>query len=359
MNAHVSSTDEGVDPPIGLPKAYTSMYKVDEPGRGNIDTNRLGAAFLAGGTSLALTYAGTRIGSRLGKSGGFTSAAGGMAGGAAGGIGGGFTNQAITDFVNRVNPQVRLGDYVENSVVQTVENGEKKYYVMSNTDSWQINFGPPYEVIAEKKIGYVPDLDFCKYVNTTALLCSHQFILRDTINDYQADYEAKNPGKGIRVKTLYTVEPRGKDGCYYKWSTTNYDPTTNVEGTTVNVEEVVRKYVIKDKATCVWTPTNEFVTDISGYPLRQYFDSVKNEMVFPTKVTTYVSNYSGRWIKILPSTTADNFVEIAQIAVYDVAGENIAFKKQCYASSEYTGPDGTPGLVNKITNGIIAAVPSI
>ena len=338
-DAQVRSTDEGVDPPISLPKVWKSVNRTLRPGQG-VSGLSMAGAIAVGGTQLALGGIGTAIGGRAG-------AAGSLVGGVAGGVGGGFAGIAMTEAIQKLNNSVSLGNYVENSVAKD-ENGN--FYVSSETDNWSINFGPIYEVVANRKIGYVPDLEFCANVNTTALLCSHQFILRDTVNDYQA----ANPT--VHVKTLYTVEPRGKDGCYYKWSTTSYDPATNLEGTVTNVEEVVRKYEIKDKSTCVWTPTNTFIKDMKDYPIRQYFDSVKKMMIYPTKTINYISNYSGRWIRIRPSLTAgDSFMEISQIAVYDPTGKNIALNKPCYTTSTYGGPDGLAAPVNIITNGILAA----
>ncbi len=342
-DAQVRSTDEGVDPPISLPKVWKSVNRTIQPGGGINGISMLGA-IASSGTSLALGSVGGKIGSRAGADGTLRSAIGGTVGGIAGGIAGGFAGQGITELVAKLNKTaVSLGQQVENSIAKD-SNGN--FYVASESDNWSINFGPIYESVANQKIGYVPDLQFCTNVNTTELLCSHQFVLRDTINAYQA----ANPN--IHVKTLYTVEPRGKDGCYYKWSTTSYDPATNVEGNFTNVEEVVRQYVINDKSTCVWAPTNNFIKDMANYPVRQYFDKITNTMMYPTKVTSYISNYSGRWIKILPSQTAtDSFLEISQIAVYDATGKNLALNRPCYSTSTYGGADGTSAPVNIITNG--------
>ena len=343
-DAHVHSTDEGVDPPISLPKIFKSINRTIYPGQG-IDPAAMGGAIASSGTSLALGYIGGSIGGRAGASGSLTSAVGGAVGGIAGGIAGGFAGQGVTELVAKLSTAaVPLGQQVENSIAKD-SNGN--YYVASESDNWSINFGPIYESVANQKIGYVPDLNFCNNVNTTELLCSHQFVLRDTILAYQA----ANPN--IHVKTLYTVEPRGTDGCYYKWSTTSYNPATNAEGTYTNVEEVVRQYVINDKSTCVWAPTNNFIKDMTNYPVRQYYDTTTNTMVYPTKITSYTSNYSGRWIKILPSQTAsDSFLELSQVAVYDPTGKNIALNKPCYSTSKF----GVSAPVNIITNGNLAAI---
>ena len=339
-DAQVRSTDEGVDPPISLPKIFKSVNRSLRPGDG-VSASDVAGALLVGSTQLALGKVGSVIGKRA------AGVTGGFVGGVAGGVGGGFAGIAMTEEMRKLDKSVALGNYIENSVAKDL-NGN--YYVSSETDNWSINFGPIYEVVANQKTGYVPDLEFCTNVNTTAILCSHEYILRDTINDYQA----ANPN--VHVKTLYTVEPRGKDGCYYKWSTTSYDPATNKEGTVTNVEEVVRKYEIKDKSTCVWTPTNTFIKDMKDYPIRQYFDSVQKIMVYPTKIVKYTSNYSGRWIRIRPSLTAgDSFMEISQIAVYDPTGKNIALNKPCYNTSTYGGPEGLAAPVNVITNGVLAA----
>lgn len=326
-DAQVKSTDQGYDVPISVPKIYEKVEKSrPEPGKS------FNASSFA--TSLASTAVSTGLGMGLGAVGGGGAAA--LALGTVGGVAGGVAGNALAETISKALPQFYPNSEMTTSVVAT---GSNNYMVLTNNDHWSINHGPIYEQRARDGNGYVPELDFCKKAITSQLLCSNQFVLRDTINAYQL----QNPNK--HVKTVYEIEPRGVDGCYYKWTTVTYDPATNIEGTNVEQEAVIKKYVINDTSTCVFEPvydTNRndvFIRDQTvinkDYPIRQYLDPVTGITKYPTKSVTARATYQGRYIRIRPSQIAkDSVMQISQIAVYDPTEANIALQAvNVYASS--------------------------
>jgi hypothetical protein len=329
-DAQVKSTDPGVDVPISVPKIYEKTEK-SGPRIGDFNVSSFESA-------LASTAVSTGLGMGLGAVGG--GPVGGLVLGTVGGVAGGFAGNALAEAISKANTQFNPNDEMTTSVVAT---GNNNYMVLTNNDHWSINHGPIYEQRARDGNGYLPQLNFCEKVITSQLLCSNEFVLRDTINAYQQ----QNPGK--RVKTVYEIEPRGVDGCYYKWTTVSYDPNTNIEGTNVNQEELVKKYVINDTSTCVFEPVydankNDVLIQDQNvintqYPIRQYTDPVTGITKYPTKTVTARSTYQGRYIRILPSQIAkDSIMQISQIAVYDPTGSNIALQAvNVYATSVASG----------------------
>ena len=329
-DAHVRSGDYGVDPPISVPKIWEVVDKTVQPGT-SFDANAFGTAVATTATQVAISQVGGRVG--------------GGAGDLVGGIVGGMASQAVSAaMTSALGTSVPYGDSLENKVVGNETDG---FYVSTNNDNYQINHGPIYETRARDKSGYVPDMQFCTRTIISELQCSHEFIVRDTIDAYHV----QNPLK--RVKTLYEVEPRGNDGCYFKWSTVSYDPNTNIEGSVANVEEVVHTFSIKDKSTCVFKPNFTFTTT-ANYPIRTYKDPMTDQYKFPTKRVSYNATYSGRYIRIRPSLTAtDGYLQISQIAVYDSMGVNISAGKPAFCTTLYSGNDGMAAPTSKITDGII------
>lgn len=334
-DAHVYSGEYGVDPPISVPKIWEVIDKTVKPGQ-SFDENAFGSAVASTATQVIISQGGALAGKR----------AGGIAGLAldvAGDILGGLAGSAVSTAMARASRYaVGYAESLENKVVGNETSG---FFVSTNNNNYQINHGPIYEIRARDKNGYVPDIQFCDTIQISELTCSHEFIVRDTIDAYHT----LNPLK--RVKTLYEVEPRGKDGCYFKWSTASYDPNTNIEGNVTNTEEVVHTFSIKDKSTCVFKPNFTF-TDTNNYPIRTYKDPYTGEYRFPTKRVSFNPTYSGRYIRIRPSLTAtDGYLQISQIVVYDNMGTNISVGKPAYCTSLYSGLDGMAAPTGKITDG--------
>jgi hypothetical protein len=340
------STDPGTDPIMSVPKVFE--FKDRSAKQGDFSWQDFAV-------SAATTVVTQAVGMLTGGS---------LAGQVGGGVVGGMVGEVLTATINKaLNRTQTLDASVENAVVGPVSgstaNHTEIYSVMTNNDNFQIDHGPIYECRARDNNGYVPDLKFCGKINTTALLCSHKFVLRDTIDMFHI----KNPS--IHIKTIDTIEPRGKDGCYYKFSTVSYDSLTNTEGKVATAGEFVRVYEQKDKSTCVFTPTDTFVTpttpakttankctsttvserDMSCYPIRSYYDIETNSTVYPTRNVTSTPTFNGRYIRIRPSQTGDGFLRISQIGVYDKTGTNLALKRPIYISGSTTEGYGTPNLI--------------
>jgi hypothetical protein len=329
-DGHVRSTDEGVDPLTSVPKIFNVIDKQVQPGTWDMNNFK---------TALASTATTMVVSSAMGPF--------GMVGGIAGGVAGGMAAQAVTAAMTKIDP-LDPGAEVDATVVGNATDG---YFVTTNNDNFSMNQGPIYEKRARDKDGYVPTFSFCGKIITSPLLCSHELVVRDTIDLYHT----QNPTK--HIKTLYEVEPRGKDGCYYKWSTVSYNAATNTEGTTVGTEELVRKYVINDTSTCVYAPTNTFVTDMASYPIRSYFDNLTNSTVYPTRDIKSVATFRARYVRIRPSNSSDGYMQLAQIAVYDNMGTNIAVDKPVFATSMYNiGANDKSGPPNLLVTGKLATV---
>lgn len=329
-DAHVRSTDEGVDPVTSVPKIFNVIDKQVKPG--TWDMNNFKTALAATATTMAVSSA----------TGPF-----GMVAGVAGGVAGGMAAQAVTTSLTKIDP-LDPGAEVDSVVVGNATDG---YFVTTNNDNFSMNQGPIYEKRARDKDGYVPTFNFCGKIITSPLLCSHELVVRDTIDLYHT----QNPTK--HIKTLYEIEPRGKDGCYYKWSTVSYTAATNTEGTTVGTEEVVRKYVINDTSTCVFAPTTTFVTDMASYPIRSYFDNLTQSTVYPTRDIKSKAMFRARYVRIRPSNSSDGFMQLAQVAVYDDMGTNLALDKPVFATSMYNiAANDRSGPPNLLVTGKLTTV---
>jgi hypothetical protein len=332
-DAQVKSTEDGVDPVPSVPKIFDIIDKSVQPGK-SWDMH-------AFEVSLATTVASQAIGSASGVLG--LGPVGTIGAGFAGGMAGMAITNAMTDASAAANDP---GAAVENGIVKD-SNGN--FYVSTNNDNFSINHGPIYEIRARDGTGFIPQINFCGKIITTELLCSHQYIVRDTVDTWHA----QNPTK--HIKTIHVIEPRGKDGCYYKWDTVDYTAATNTEGSTTTEMETVLQYSIEDQSTCVFTPTNTYITDMTNYPLRSYFDVVNQETVYPTREVKSTPTIQGRYIRIRPSqTSGDGFLQISQIAVYDQGGNNLAKGKRVYATSTYSGSDGMAAPPVTIVDGTLA-----
>ena len=344
------STDSGVDPLLSVPK----IFEVRDKNRNPVQFSEASFA-----TSLATTAATTLIGAvpplRGSKKSGVKinkaeNAQPSMGQQVAGAVAGGLAGQALTMAINKaMNVKVPVGAAVENAVVGpvsgSIEAGNAIFAISTENDNFSINHGPIYECRARDNNGYFPNITFCGKVNTTELLCSHPLVLRDTIDLYHS----QNPE--VHIKTVNAIEPRGKDGCYYKFNTTTYDDKQNLEGNVTTVEEVVLKYQQNDKSTCVFTPTSTFIRDMSSYPVRSYYDVNTKSMVYPTRKVNSTATVQGRYVRIRPSLNGDGYMRLSQIAVYDSTETNLALSRPVYTNAPaYTG-SGPP---NAIVDGTLA-----
>ena len=329
-DAQSKSTDGG-DPIISLPKVYNVRDK--RVAMGTWDNNTFKQ-------SLAVTTVNMGLGAAFGT---------GVGGQVLGAVAGTMAGEAVAKRMSQASGvAASIGATAENSVVK---DDSGNYYVFRNYDNYSINFGPLYEIRARDGQGVVPSINFCGKIITTPLLCSNKFILRDTIDLYHT----QNPTK--RVKRVDIIEPRGRDGCYYQWNIVDYNPTTNVEGTVSTQSEIVRRYQIVDRSTCVFTPTNTFVTDMTGYPIRSYNDLIYKRTQYPTREIKSVATHQGRYVRVRPSQTAsDSFMQITQIAVFDSTGNNLALNRPVYATSSYTGSEGPSAPPNTVVNGTFSAL---
>ena len=325
-----------VEPVISVPKVFKIIDKEIQPGTFSLkDFNKaLASAAIQQGIGAAPGAAAQRRGTS-------PSMQSQVAAGVAGGMAGEAASKAIDDaYAAKKDPNSSM----TNTVIGDHVNG---FYIATNNDKFSINHGPTYETRAANNSGYIPKIiNFCDKILITSFVCSHQYILRDTI----AEYHRQNPRQ--HVKSVDIIEPRGKDGCYYQWNTVSYDPDINTEGDVINGMEVVRQYVINDRSTCVFTPTDNFITNMANYPIRQYFDPVEQETIYPTREVKSTATVQGRYIRIRPSQIGgDGFLHISQIVVYDPTGKNIAINRPVYATSTYGGSDGVSAAANIIVDG--------
>ena len=348
-NAMAYSTDPGVDPIMSLPKIYNVRPKNTDRVQFSKETFAVSAA-----TTAATLLVGAVPPIKRGKSGGVRidrSAQPSMAQQVVGAVAGGLAGVAITNFMNKaLNIKVPVGAAVENAVVGpvsgSVEKGDAIFSVSTNNDNFEVDHGPIYECRARDNNGYVPNITFCGKVNTTELLCSHPLILRNTVDLYHKD------NSGVHIKSITAIEPRGKDGCYYKFNTTSYNPENNSEGAVTTVKEVVLKYDQNDTSTCVFTPTDTFITDMSLYPVRSYYDVNTKRMVYPTRNVSSTSTVQGRYVRIRPSQNGDGYIRLSQICVYDSTGTNLALSRPVFTNATAAAGSGAP---NVIVDGTIAS----
>jgi len=340
--AHVKSADEGVDPPISVPKIFEVTMK--ETGKIGWDMNTFKRSLATTTATMAVNLGANTVAG----AGPFGAGGNAVIGGIAGGVAGGMAGEAVARAYDAANSvSVSLGKSVKHQIVGNKEDG---LFIATNNDYYSINHGPIYETRAAQKNGYVPKFSFCEKIITTELLCTNEYVLRDTIKRYEIL-------KNKHIKTVVGIEPRGKDGCYYKWTSVSYDTNTNLEGKDTQVEEIVRRYEIKDKSTCVWTPTDDFSQDFNKYTVRSYKDPLTNETIYPTRRTISVPIIKGRYIRIRPSLTAnDRIIQLSQVVVYNSVGKNAALNKYVISTSSTGGKgpakivDGTLAVLNGVEN---------
>jgi hypothetical protein len=233
---------------------------------------------------------------------------------------------------------------VTNAVTTVITGSGKNLSVASNNNWWSINKGPIYELA----VGVTPSIDFCKKSIISTAHCANKYVVRDFVDKYHLQY------KTFHIKYIKEIEPRGTKGCYYKFTKVTFDKNTNLEGTIEEEEEVILDHEFKDYATCTYTPLN-IVTNVSDnvlYPIRSYVDpgtagSIPVKMIYPTRDTVYTSDLVARFVRIRPPVAlGDGLLNLVQLAVFDISGNNISSQMPTYATSVDDGAGNADSVVN-------------
>lgn len=266
-----------------------------------------------------------------------------MVTGIVGGVGAGlFTSMFLNPILQETFAGALPPDDVDGAA-NTFVTGKDMYnlQVATNNNWWTINQGPIYE-LAE---GFIPTISFCEGVKIPYSYCTYKYAVRDMVHKYHNENERRH------IKEILAIEPRGDNGCYYKWNEVDYDPNTNIEETVLKEKEIILSHSITDYSTCTFKPTT-FDTDVNKpiYPVRSYIDpstsSLPNpRIVYPTRNTVYTSDLFARYVRVRPpvrqntaftavgSGSGDGVVNLAQLSVFDVSGFNISVQMPVYATS--------------------------
>jgi hypothetical protein len=243
------------------------------------------------------------------------------------------------------------------NVLDTVVYGRgNNLSVATNSQYYTINRGPIYEIAK----GYAPTIDFCQTHIIGIDHCTHKYVVRDMVNKYHNE----NPLKHIH--SITDIEPRGKRGCYYKFKEVDYDPVRNLESEIEVDKEVILQHEIKDYATCTYGPTTfTFNMNDPNYSIRSYIEpatlrSSTPRIIYPTRDMVYTSDLTARFVRVRPPVAGgDGFLNLAQLAVFDISGLNISIEKRTYATSTYSGALPTKELVNGTLDASGATLASI
>lgn len=162
---------------------------------------------------------------------------GGLIGDAVSTAGSGIATTKLLGVAGVTDPKDMRGSYIYAD--PTIPGNFK---LQSTDDYYYIDRG----TVIETAYGYGPEIKFCTGSQLTLDQCANQYRLRAIVDAYHM----ANPT--LHIKTIYTIEPRGRDACYYKWSVAAFNAVTNEEQIVTTTEEVLAYYAMKDEATCVW-----------------------------------------------------------------------------------------------------------
>jgi len=271
---------------------------------------------------------------------------GGMIGEFLGGIGGGSAGLYLQPVLERAANSAIHPDQVH-CTTDTFITGSDMYHLsaLTNNDWFTVEHGPIYELAP----GHIPTINFCENRIIGIDHCSHKYVIRDMVDKYHNENEYEH------IKYITGIEPRGRDGCYYSFVKVTYDPNTNVEGVEELDGEVILTNTIKDYSSCTYKPNN-FIKDMSNpsYQIRSHIDSSTAytptpKTVYPTRATAYTSDLYARYVRVRCAPT-NGYLNLSQIAVFDVSGFNVSVLKPTYATS--TDPNGITGdnVVSGATN---------
>ena len=232
---------------------------------------------------------------------------------------------------------------IYNSINTFVYGRGNNLSVGTNTSYYTINHGPIYEIAK----GYAPTIDFCQTSIIGIDHCAHKYVVRDMVNKYHNENRLKH------IHSITDIEPRGKRGCYYKFKEVDYDPVRNLESEIEVDKEVILQHEIKDYATCTYGATTfTFNMNDPNYPIRSYIEpatlgSSNPRIIYPTRDMVYTSDLTARFVRVRPPVVGgDGFLNLAQIAVFDISGINISIDKRTYATSTFSGAMPAKELVN-------------
>ena len=220
--------------------------------------------------------------------------------------------------------------------------------VATNNNWWTINHGPIYELAQ----GHIPTINFCEGVKIPYSYCTYKYVVRDMVHKYH------NENERTHIKEILAIEPRGDNGCYYKWNEVQYDPNTNIEETVLRENEVILSHTIADYSTCTFKPTR-FDRNVNNeiYSVRSYVDPSTNNLatpriIYPTRNTVYTSDLFARYVRVRrPESAAtrgsgDGVLNLAQISVFDVSGFNVSVQMEVKATSVANGAATADTVVN-------------
>ena len=285
----------------------------------------------AGLVDVGVMMAGNAIGARYG----------GAVGGVVGGLAGGFITSLWLDKAIEDAAHVSIDTEAVSGAVNTFVAGYgKNLSVVSNNSWWTVDKGPIYELAA----GFTPNINFCANSIIATGYCTYKYVVRDMVDKYH------NENPAFHIKQVTAIEPRGADGCYYKFVKVAFDPSTNTEGVIENEDDLIVTHEIADYATCTYKPVSlitnstnsNTVASSVAYPIRSYIDpatatAAQPKVIYPTRDTVYKSDLLARFVRIRPGATS---MAISQIAVFDISGNNISMDKEAYATS--TMSDAAP-----------------
>jgi hypothetical protein len=269
------------------------------------------------------------------------------AGAAAALIGAGMAAGLATPWIDQALVQAAGGAIdigsVYNSIDTVVYGSGKNLSVVTNTSYYTIKHGPVYELAK----GYTPQIEFCQTRVIGIDHCAHKYVVRDMVNKYHNENRLKH------IHSITDIEPRGKNGCYYKFKEVDYDPVKNLESEIEVDKEVILQHEIKDYATCTYGATTfTFNMNDPNYTVRSYIDPSTHDaatprLIYPTRDMVYTSDLTARFVRVRPPITGgDGFLNIAQLAVFDISGINISIDKRTYATSTFSGAMPAKELVN-------------
>ena len=270
--------------------------------------------------------------------------------GLVGGVGAGLFTSMYLDAELQKTAAARLPPEDVNGAANTFITGKDMYnlQVATNNNWWTINHGAIYE-LAE---GHIPTINFCEGVKIPYSYCTYKYAVRDMVHKYHNENERRH------IKEILAIEPRGDNGCYYKWNEVVYDPNTNIEETVLIEKEIILSHVIKDYSTCTFKPT-DFFQDVNDpiYKVRSYIEPSTNRLenpriIYPTRNTVYTSDLFARYVRVRrPESAAtrgsgDGVLNLAQISVFDVSGFNVSVQMPVYATSDADGAATPDTVVN-------------
>ena len=274
----------------------------------------------------------------------------GMGVGLLGGVGAGLFTSMYLDAELEKTAARRLPPEDVDGAANTFITGKDKYnlQVATNNNWWTINHGAIYE-LAE---GHIPTINFCEGVKIPYSYCTYKYAVRDMVHKYHNENERKH------IKEILAIEPRGENGCYYKWNEVDYDPDTNIEQTILKEKEIILAHTIADYSTCTFKPTR-FDTNVNNeiYSVRSYIDPSTNSLpnpriIYPTRNTVYTSDLFARYVRVRQPESAatrgsgDGVLNLAQLSVFDVSGFNVSVQMPVYATSAANGAATADTVVN-------------